>query len=178
MKKIIVLILISINTLMINAQALTQDTNKTTVTFKIKNFGSYVDGDFSEVTIESNFDKNNLSNSFINATIDVTTIDTDNATRNKSLSEKKYFDIANYKNITLTSTKIEKKSDNRYTLKGKLTIKKTTKEVSIPLMVSESGNKVIIQSDFEINRLDYNVGKKSWVMSKDVKIKVNYVASK
>lgn len=178
MKKLIIFAFICFCSSILNSQALTQDNSKTTVTFKIRNLGVNVDGNFSKVSINSNFDKNNIDGSFLNATIDVKTIDTDNDTRNKSLSEKKYFDTANHQNITLKSTKIIKVSDTKYTLTGKLTVKATTKTVTIPLTVTEDADVITITADFEINRRDYKVGKSSWVMSDTVKIKVLYVAKK
>lgn len=162
----------------VNAQELVQDNSKTTVTFKIKNFGSYVNGTFSGVTIKSNFNTKDLIKSFLNASIDVNTIDTNNKSRNKSLSEDKYFDVAKYPTITLTSKSIKLVSENNYTLIADLTVKATTKTITIPLTVTENDSEITINADFEINRRDYTVGKSSWVMSDDVKIKVVYVAKK
>lgn len=162
--------------LLVQGQTLTQDKEKTTVDFKIKNLGLNVDGHFSEVTIASNFNKDNLSNSFINATIDVKSIDTGNDTRDESLSEEDYFDMSNYPSIILKSTSI-KKSGNNYELEAMLTIKDTTKKISIPLTVTTDGKMVLMTANFELDRRDYDVGGNSWVMSDVVKINVNYQAS-
>ena len=80
--------------------------------------------------------------------------------------------------ITLESKKITKISETAYTLTGTLTLKETTKTVDIPLEVTENENEMTLHADFELNRLQYKVGGKSWVMSNTVKIKVNYVAKK
>ncbi len=178
MKQLILFTLFLFNVSFFCAQELVQDNSKTKITFKIKNFGSYVNGSFSGVTIKSNFNTKDLTKSFLNASIDVNTIDTNNKSRNKSLSEDKYFDVVKYPKITLTSKSIKLVSENNFTLTADLTVKATTKTITIPLTVIEKDSEITINADFEINRRDYTVGKSSWVMSDDVKIKVVYVAKK
>lgn len=178
MKKSFLIICLIFCSSIINSQELQQDDSKTTVTFKIRNLGVNVDGDFSKITVKTNFDKNNPSDSYLNATIDVNTLDAGIAGRNSSLAKKEYFDVANHQFITLKSTKITKVSDTEYTLTGELTIKETTKTIDIPLIVKDSGNNINLNAAFELNRLHYKVGEKSWVMSNTVKIKVSYVAKK
>ncbi len=146
-----------------------------TVDFKIKNIGMYVDGKFKDVTINSNFNKENLENSYINATIKVNSITTENAKRDKHLLSDDFFDATNYPTIKLESTKIEKVSENSYRLKAKLTIKKTTKKIVIPLEILKNNESITIKSNFKLNRRDYSVGGSSWVLSNTVKIKIVYI---
>lgn len=160
------------------AQEFTQDDSQTKVTFKIKNFGINVDGDFSDVKIQTNFDSKNLSESYINATIQVISISTGIKKRDEHILEEDYFDEPNYKEITLNSSKIEKSSDGNFEMTAKFTIKKTTKEFVIPLEITESNNSISIKSNFEINRRDFKVGGGSLVMSKYVKVEVQYTGTK
>jgi len=55
-----------------------QDSPEKEVSFKIKNLGVSVGGEFTDVLIESNFDIDDLNNSFIKATIKVISLDTGN----------------------------------------------------------------------------------------------------
>ena len=151
---------------------------KTSIDFKIKNIGFYVDGSFSKATATSNFEASNLSASFINAIVEIKSINTNNKKRDKHLLETEYFDEANYKQMELVSTKIEKISNNNYNLTGKLTIKNTTKTIVIPLVISENKQSIVINTNFELNRRDYGVGGRSWVMSNTVKINVKHTIVK
>lgn len=151
---------------------------KTSIDFKIKNIGFYVDGSFSKATATSNFEASNLSASFINAIVEINSINTNNKKRDKHLLETEYFDEANYKQMELVSTKIEKISNNNYNLTGKLTIKNTTKTIVIPLVISENKQSIVINTNFELNRRDYGVGGRSWVMSNTVKINVKHTIVK
>ncbi len=162
----------------VKAQEFTQDDSQTKVTFKIKNFGVNVDGDFSDVKIQTNFDSKDLTGSYINATIQVISISTGIKKRDKHILEEGYFDEPNYKEIKLSSSKVEKKSDGNFEMTANLTIKETTKEFVIPLEITESDNSISIKSNFQINRRDFKVGGGSMIMSKKVKIEVQYTGIK
>ncbi len=61
---------------------------------------------------------------------------------------------------------------------AELTIKGTTKQLQIPLEILESEKEVLIKADFTINRKDFKVGGGSFIMSKNVKIQVEYRGTK
>ena len=152
--------------------------NDTSIDFKIKNIGFNVNGNFSKAVVTSNFDKNNLADSYISAVVAINAINTNNKKRDKHLLETDYFDETKYKHLTLVSRKIEKNSNNNYKLTGKLTIKKTTKTVVIPLVINENESLFTMTSNFEINRRDYDVGGSSWILSNTVKIQVKHTIKK
>lgn len=170
------IIIFCLTFLIVSAQE--QSESSPTVMFKIKNMGFNVDGSFTNVKISTNFNSDNLASSYINGTIKVSSIDTDNKKRDKHLRNKDYFEAEKYGTIQLTSTKIEKTTTNKYLLSAKLTIKKTTKTITIPVEVTETENLISIKSNFSVNRLDYDVGESSWVLSDTVKLKINYVGNK
>lgn len=175
-KKTIVFAFLLITVITVKAQELIQNKEATKVSFKIKNFGVYADGTLPEVIINSNFNTKNLANSYIKGIVKVNAINTENTKRDAHLRKAEFFDVESYPNIILQSTKIEKQSANTYTLTANLTIKKTTKTIVIPIKVVETEKTIQINTNFEINRLDYDVGEDSWVLSDDVKITIVYSA--
>ena len=98
------LALLLLTTSMVSSQEWIQDNNKTSVLFKIKNFGLTVDGGFKTSVIKTNLDTKDLSNSYINATIIVNSIFTGIEARDKHLLETDYFDALNHEKITLKSS--------------------------------------------------------------------------
>lgn len=172
------LLLFFITAISVHSQEWNQKKTDTKVTFKIKNFGVNVDGDFNDVKIETNFNPDNLSQSYINATIAVKSIATGIESRDNSLLKEDYFDVENHKNIVLKSTKIEKKSDGSFTLFASLTIKGKVKQVEIPLTISKTNSELKINANFTLNRKDFKVGGGSFIMSKNVKIEVAYSGTK
>jgi len=174
MKLIQHLVLLFISIVSLNAQELLQNKADTAIDFKIKNLGVYVNGTFTDATISSNFNIDSLESSYINATIKVNSINTKNKKRDAHLLQADFFDVDKYPEIKFVSTKIEKISENNYKLSAKLTIKSIVKNIVVLIEVNENSKPVTIKSAFKLNRRDYNVGGRSWVLSNTVKIRVIY----
>ncbi len=170
--RIILSIIFFLSLWVVPAHKITQ--KSVSVDFKIRNMGFNVGGTFNDIVVKVNFDSNDLANSYINGTIKVSSIDTENKKRDKHLRTADYFEVETYSTIQLSSTNIEKTSSNKYQLTANLTIKDKTKTINIPLEVTETKTSLVIKSSFEIDRLDYGVGESSWVMSDTVKIEVNF----
>jgi polyisoprenoid-binding protein YceI len=74
--------------------------------------------------------------------------------------------------------------DATHTIKGNLTLKDSTKNISFPAKVNISGNKVTAIADFNIDRTLWGMNYKGpnnpqdWVISKQVNLKLNISASK
>lgn len=164
-----------VNTITANAQ---NKIAQSSVNFKIKNIGTYAKGTFSESSITGDFNPNDLENSFIKVVIQVSSVDTGIAKRDKHLLEDDYFDVATYPTIKFSSTRIEKKSAANYVLNGKLTIKKTTKTIQIPLIIEDNGDAIEVESGFDLSRKAYGVGGRSWILSDKVKAHVQFTVKK
>lgn len=160
------------------SQELVQDKIASKITFKIKNFGLNVAGVFNEFTATSNFNTSNLKASFFNAKISVKSIFTASEARDAHLLESDYFDVEKYSNIFFESISIEKITNSKYLLKGFITIKGIKKRIETTLDVTTSKTTATILTNFSLNRRDFGVGGSSFVLSKEVHIKMKYVAIK
>lgn len=158
----------------LNAQKRILTNPEIKIDFKIKNLGIKVKGNFSEINITSYIDTENLDNNYVNANIKVNSINTGNTKRDEHLLKEYYFDADKYEEIRFKSANIKKLQDNSYSLTGNLTIKNTTKIISIPLEIDETENGITITSNFAINRRDFNIGGSSWILSDIVKVEVIY----
>ena len=163
---------------MVSSQEWIQDNNRTSVLFKIKNLGLTVDGGFKTSVIKTNLDTKDLSNSYISATIMVNTIFTGIEARDKHLLETDYFDALNHEKIILKSSKITKDVNGNITLFARLSIKGIVKEMEIPLEVFEDNSILNLNASMLLNRKDFNLGGRSFVLSNNVKIQVEYSATK
>lgn len=97
---------------------------------------SDVRGSLGPVTSTIELDDQDLTRSKIQASIDVTKIDTQNEKRDNHLRSPEFFDVAKHPNITFTGTKIEKVGGDKYKLTGDLTIRGVTKPVTLDVSVS------------------------------------------
>ena len=176
LKKILVLLLLT--TSMASSQEWIQDNNKTSVLFQIKNFGITVDGGFKITDIKTNLDTKNLSNSYINATIIVNSIFTGIEARDEHLLETDYFDALNHEKIILKSSKLKKDINGNITLFAKLSVKGIIEEMEIPLEVFEDSSTLVLKASMLVNRKNFSVGGRSILLSNNVKIQVEYSATK
>lgn len=144
------------------------------IDFKIKNAGFWVDGFFNDFKVNGAFDENKLDQSYFDVEIEVESINTGIEARDKHLRRDDYFDVEKFPKITFKSTKIERKG-NSYVTTGQLTVRSVTKTVSIPFKVSEVGNNLQFKGELKLNRLDYGVGSKSWVLGNKVVVDISCI---
>jgi polyisoprenoid-binding protein YceI len=126
-------------------------------------------GSFDEITGDIDFDENNVGASKFNLKIEVNSINTGNGMMNKKSQTEEWFDAKKYPDIKFKSTKVEK-IDKELIITGDLTIRGITKTYSIPADYSKSGNKITFKGKFNVNRIEFKVGKKSDVVPDIMKI--------
>ena len=167
MKKVLCLLMI-ISSITITISAQNWKPTTASVSFKIKQFGLTVKGNFKGFSGVIKFDPNDLANSSLYASVDANTLDTDNGLRNSHLKEKsEYFDVAKYPTLKMNTTKIIKEG-NRFMGYFDLTIKGKTKNVKIPIFFTPDGETATFQGSTVINRRDWSIGGKSLGMGNDV----------
>jgi len=153
--------------------------SESTVSFKIKNFGSTVDGSFKGLRGTINFDAFDLDNAKFDVTINAATIDTGIGMRDNHLRKSDYFDVATYSTIRFISTKVVPSAKpNEGVVTGKLTIKKTSKEISFPFTYKINNGAPQFIGEFQIDRKEYEVGGSSMTLADKLKVMLDVKASK
>ena len=147
------------------------------ISFKIKNAGLNVDGTLSGLTGKINFGTQANNNS-IEASIDSKTINTGNNLRDEHLRGAEYFDVTKFQRITLKSSKISKEKNGTFVGTFTLTIKNKTKLITIPFSFIEIGDNAVLKGNFVINRLDFEVGDSSFILSDNVTVSIETKVSK
>ena len=100
------------------------------ILFKVKHMMiTNVRGEFRKFNAEASSDGKELIGSSIKATIAADSIFTNAEDRDKHLKSADFFDVENHKELSFTGTSYTKTDDDKYLLKGNMTIKGITKEV-------------------------------------------------
>lgn len=145
------------------------------VSFKIKNAGLNVDGKFEQFTTNISYDKENPEKTTFQGTIQVASVNTGVSMRDGHLLKPDYFDAEKYPEIKFTSQSVKKVSAKQLTVSGVLSIRDVKKPVTLEIDIEENTGKKVFTTSLQINRRDYGVGGKSWMMSDDVKIYIQIV---
>ena len=102
------------------------------ITFKVKHLGfSWLQGRFNHFSGDFDFDDAHPSNNRVRVDIDVTSLDTNHAERNKHLRDDRFFDTAKFPKASFVSTKWVDHGNGKATLKGKFTLRGITKNIDI-----------------------------------------------
>jgi polyisoprenoid-binding protein YceI len=142
-----------------------------TISFKIRNAGITVDGNFATPKGVIEFDEQNYKTSKIEVSTESSSVNTGTKKRDEHLSKSEYFDVLKFPKITITS-RFFGKEEKGYMLHATLNLKGVTKNISIPFTYTEQGNTASFNGIFKLNRLDYKVGSKSIILSDDLTIQL------
>jgi polyisoprenoid-binding protein YceI len=158
--------------------------------FSIKHMSiSTVHGSFRGVAGTIHFDPANVAKSGVEATIDVTSVDTGVAARDTHLKSGDFFDVAKFPTMTFKSTRVEKTGEG-YAVHGDLTLHGVTKPVVLQLETpgkEESDGKAThrgFTARTTINRKDFGL---NWngslpsgdaMLGDDVRIELDIEATK
>lgn len=103
--------------------------------FTIRHVASKTSGTFSDIDGVIKIDRDNLANSSVLATIQVASINTSHAKRDKNIKKSDYLDAINFKEITFVSKKVEAISTTEGLMTGDFTMHGVTKEITMPFKV-------------------------------------------
>jgi polyisoprenoid-binding protein YceI len=142
------------------------DPYHTQVEFSAKHFGMMtVRGHFAEVTTTGDVDPEHPQASSVEATIQAASIRTHNEARDNDLRSPNFLDAGKYPVITFKSTGVQPAGPDQYTLTGDLTIKATTRPVSLTVTKygelndpGMMGHRISYGARGQLNRADFGVG--------------------
>ncbi len=151
--------------------------DSSSVDFKIKNFGIAVSGTVKGMKGAIQFDPQNATTGSFTVSLDAQTVNTGIEMRDAHLKKDDYLDVAQFPQITFTSTKITSSTKPGYLfIFGNLTLKGVTKAVSFPFQAEPNGNGYVFSGSFSINRRDFGVGGSSISMSDQVLVELKVLA--
>lgn len=159
------------------------DPSHTQVMFKVRHMGiSTVTGRFTRFAATLAYDPEDLAASWVTATIDAASIDTDNDRRDNHLRSADFFAADSYPNLTFRSTRVEPAGDGRLRVAGDLSIRGVAKPVVLEVTlegatVAQGGRPITgWTAEATIDRMDYGLRWNrlteagGWVVADEVRI--------
>jgi len=140
------------------------DSSHTTLEFSVRHLGlSTVKGTFHRLSGEVDFDEEAPAKSLGKVEVDVASIDTRDERRDEHLRSADFFDAANFPTATFVTREIRHLHGDRFEVDGDLTIRGTTKPLTLEAELGEAivdpwGNRrfaVTVRGEF--NRTDFGL---------------------
>lgn len=105
------------------------------VQFRVKHLGiSWLYGRFNDFSGEFSYDSAKPEKSSVKVSLNVASLETDHAERNKHLRSSDFLDVEKYPSASFSSTSFKSTGENTYELKGNLTLFKATKEITLDVV--------------------------------------------
>ena len=145
--------------------------------FLVKHLGiSTIQGDFTKITGTVMLDDSDITNSSVDVTIDVNSVDTRVQKRDDDLRSEHFFNVAKFPTMTFKSTKITSEGDGKSKMMGNLTIRGVTKEVTLDVtgptkpITAMGGLRRGASATTKINRQDFGVAADPGMIGDDITI--------
>jgi polyisoprenoid-binding protein YceI len=139
MKKTLVVTILMLCPAIAYAEVWEIDPAHSQATFSVRHLMiSDVRGELGKVTGTVNLDEKSVAKSSVEASVDVTAINTREAKRDAHLKGPEFFDVKKYPTITFKSKTFKKKGGKKYAIAGDLTMHGVTKPVTLEAEISQS----------------------------------------
>lgn len=89
--------------------------------------------------------------------IDMNSTWSDNDRLTGHLKNEDFFDVENHPEATFDVTSVSQTSDTDFQVSGNFTLRGTTKNITFPTTVTQDGETIHINAEFDINRQDFGV---------------------
>jgi len=149
------------------------------VTFVVKEMGVPFPGKFTRFDAIIDIDSANPEKSNASVRIDIGTLTTGNEEADALAQGPDWLDKLRAPFAMFKSTSLREISKDRFEAKGSLTIRNISRDLTVPIVISEQpGGKTAITSEFIIKRKEFGIGGGIWnqpgVVAEEIPVKVRF----
>lgn len=145
-----------------NVAAQAIDYSRSQITILSRQMNVPVEATFKKFTAQVAFDPGKPETGKARLEVDLNSVDIGDLEIIDSLKDRNWFDTKNYPTAVFTSTSLLPRGNNRYEVRGPLTMKGRTHEVAATFTLRMNGADRIFEGAFPLRRLQYNVGDAHW----------------
>ena len=156
----ILVLLTSINSLAIEYRGLLA--SESTLSFDYRQMGVPMEGNFSRFSAQIAFDPAQASTASARFDVDLNSIDVGYSDGNEEILKANWLNISEYPSAQFISSKITHLDGSKFEIKGTLSIKGKTREVTVPLTITKTASSQVFNGSLQLNRLDFAIGEGIW----------------
>jgi polyisoprenoid-binding protein YceI len=132
------------------------------IVFISKQMGVPVDGKFKRFDAQINFDPKSPQTSKVAFTVDLLSADLGNADTERELKKPGWFDSGKVPQATFHSSSVKSVGGGKFEVAGKLAIKGNTRDVVVPVAITQAGGVSTARGEFTLKRLEFKIGDGEW----------------
>lgn len=151
------------------------------VQFEFRQMGVPVKGHFKRFATDLAFDPAKPEAARAKIEIDLASIDAGSSEADEESAGKLWFNRSVYPKAVFVSSAVRALGNNRFELRGTLTLKGTTRDMTIPVSYTPGANASTFDGRFVLKRLDFGIGEGMWTdvsaVANEVQVKFRIAAS-
>lgn len=157
------------------------DPEQSQLNFYYQQMGVGLDGEFQGLTGEIQYDIEQPEQMAALIELPLSSVDTGNDDANEELQKPEWFDLSVHPTASFTTNSVSPVGDDNYEVSGELLIKGERQTLTIPVTVSQNeAGALVFDTEFSINRNDFEIGSGSWsdpsIVANEVTVKASVVA--
>ncbi len=130
--------------------------------FEFRQMNVPVKGGFKRFTTQMRFDPAKPDAASARIEIDLASIDAGSPEADDESAGKLWFNRSAYPKATFVSSQIRALGNNRYEMRGMLTLKGRSRELIVPVTFAPGKDAATFDGGFLLNRLDFGIGEGMW----------------
>ncbi|MBU4500040.1 MAG: YceI family protein [Gammaproteobacteria bacterium] len=151
------------------------------ISFEFRQMGVPVAGGFKRFTTQMRFDPAKPEAASARIEIDLASIDAGSVEADDESAGKLWFDRSVYPKAVFTASQVRALGNNRYEMRGTLTLKGKSRPLVVPVTYRPGQNVATFDGAFILKRLEFGIGEGMWAdaatVANEVQVKFRIAAS-
>jgi len=151
------------------------------VSFVFKQMGVPVQGHFKKFDAQLSFDAAKPATNKVNFIVDIASVTIGAPEGDAELPKAEWFNTAKFPQATFASSGFKALGGGKYEVTGKLSVKGQSRDVVLPVAMTQAGAVTTAVGAFPIKRLGFKIGEGEWVdtsmVADDVQVKFKLTLS-
>ena len=135
---------------------------QSSIGFEYRQMGVPLKGGFARFATQMVFDPARPEAARAQIEIDLASIDAGSTEADEESAGKLWFNRSAYPKATFVSSQVRALGNNRYEMRGTLTLKGRSREMTVPVTYIPGKNAAIFDGSFILKRLDFGIGEGLW----------------
>ena len=149
--------------------------------FAFKQMGVPVDGHFKKFDAQISFDAAKLASSKVTLTVDIASASIGAPEVDAEMPKATWFNTAKFPQATFASSAFKALGGGKFEVSGKLSVKGQSRDMVVPLLMTQAGAMTTAVGTFPIKRLAFKIGENEWadtsMVADDVQVKFKLALS-